>query len=289
MIRLIFVSLILSMSVTAHSEESKESDNYTFKPVILDGSDGASAVLGLRYGYDNKWIFLEHEPSNSTSDPDTFGAPLDVVDQLTEKNGFVSLKLDGLWTNDEEINPESFSKLNFDIGYEISIKDNIATPENEGKDIDFGLQLSVEGDQNFDNTQNIAALQAGFLIGDAADSYFAGNLAYGEVDASKDDVRKAVTDQETFDRASAELHLQYAFKQKTGRKYSPKSISLNLRHYGEIDAPDTVKMAELDKYQWGVLRLKFEQGIYIAYSEGKLPFDADTSSVLEVGFSHNLF
>lgn len=282
--------LLLPMSVIAEeSFPESEEDNYTFKPVLLDGSDNSSAVLGVRYGFDKKWIFLEYTPPISDEGTDSWGNGAGTAAKLTEKNGYVEVKLAGLWTSDKELNPESFSKFNLDIGYEISLKDDVNTNKNEGKDIDFGLQVAVEGDQNYDNSQTVTALQAGFLLGDASKSFVSGILSYGEIDASEDDGRKAVTSIEKFDRASAEIHIQYPLASKEGRKYSPKAISFNYRYYGEIDPPDAIKAADLDVFQWSVVRLKFEKGIYVAYSEGKLPFDAKSDSVLEVGLSHNLF
>lgn len=288
---IILGSLILFPLLTFANDSQPDSDDedYALRPVLLDSSDNNTAVLGLRYRAEKKWTFLENEQKpGPDATADRFGSST-AIEQMTDKHGFAELKLEGLWTNDMELNPESFSKLNLDIGYEISIPDDIEKEGSQEKDFDFGLQFALEGDQNYDNTQTVSALQAGAMFGDSTDWYIATVLAYGEVDASKDDARMALTNVDTFDRVAAEVHLQYQLKFREGRKYSPKSIAFNYRYYGEVDPPDAIKQADLDIFQRGVVRLKFEKGLYVAVSEGKLPFDLQSESVLEVGLSQNLF
>lgn len=291
----VLILLGLSMFTTCLFAEAvqkdSENEDYTFKPVFLDGSDNEPAVLGIRYSAKEKWVICEREPQGVNGDPgDRFnngnGA---VVDQTTEKNCFIETRLEGLWTNDKKLNPESFSKVNLDIGYEVLVPDDVSKEGSQERDLEFGLQLALEGDQNYDNRQTVAALQAGATFGDSTKKFIAMIASYGEVDASEDDIRKAITDEEVFNRISVEIHTQIPLNLRKGRKYSPKAISINYRYYGEVDPPDSVEAVGQDEFQWGVVRLKFENGIYLAYSKGKLPFDTASDSALEVGFSHNLF
>jgi hypothetical protein len=278
---LIFSSYSFSEEVSVDSVE----DPYKFKPMLLDGDDDSGAVLGIEYGYQEKWTFLKSESGEGSG----FEGGQAAVSQLTDKNGFVEFNINGIWTNDDEVNPESYSKANLDLGYEILRPDNIGMEANDEFDIDFGLQLAFEGDQNYESSQTSVAAQAGTMFGSSTDRHIAAIIGYGEVDASNNDERKSITDQNKFDRITAEIHIKYPLSFNSGRKYSPKSISFNYRYFGEIDASEEVKDAGIDKYEFGVLRLKFENGIFIGYGKGKLPFDFDAKSVLKVGITQNLF
>ncbi len=287
----LLVSLIVfSQLVFADDQKDSADESYKFTPVLLDGSDNAGAVLGLRYRLEENWTFFEKEKSN-TSD-DSFGSNnnfSNVIEQLTEEHGFVEVKLEGIWTNDKDLNPESFSKLNLDIGYLVSKPDDIETDANEEKDYDFSLQLAVEGDQNYSDTQTLVALQAGTLLGSSTDWFVGATLAIGKVNASNNDQRMALTNVDNFDRVSAELHFQYPLSFRKGRKYSPKAIAFNYRYHEELSAPDIIETMNLDVFQYGAIRLKFEHGIYLGYANGKLPFDLRSESSVELGFSQNLF
>lgn len=280
--------LLLAFSSYSFAEDvsvDSDEDPYTFKPMLLDGDDDSGAVLGIEYGYQKKWAFLKGEPVSGSG----FEGGQLTLDQLTDKNGFVEFNISGIWTNDDETNPESYSKANLDIGYEILRPDNIDTEANDEFDIDFGLQLAFEGDQNYESNQTSTSVVAGTMFGSSTDWYVAAIIGYGEVDASNNDERKSITDEYRFDRVTAEIHVQYPLSFSSGRTYSPKFVSFNYRYFGEIDAPDEVKDAGIDRYEFGVLRLEFENGIFIGYGKGKLPFDFDTKSVLEIGMTQNLF
>ena len=267
----LFILVLFFPFITFSQEQQKNDLNEPyFNPVLLNEDGGNGTVLGLEYGYKKKWKFLE-----DTFDQNGFNQNL-VDNQTSIKNGFVDFSVGGIWTNQDEFNPKSYSKSSLDIGYETS-------------NLDFSLQYGFEGDQNYKNNQNSLLIQIDTFLGDPAKSYISTTLGYGEVDASNNDQRKTITDEEKFDRLNAELQLLYSIDVENTSKYFPKSLSFNYKYFNEIDAPQEIKNANLDLHKFGTIRLKFEKGVFIGYAKGKLPFDFDKKSVLEVGFTQNLF
>lgn len=281
-----FISLLFTISVL--SEEPPKSslkNSYTFMPLFLDANDGTGSVVGIEYGLESKWIFMQLKTPSGNG----FGNKKSILSSLKDQNGVLELDIEGVWTNDDEINPESFSSATINIAYEISAPDDIETKSNDGFGFDFGLQYSVEGDQNYEDSQNLVAAATGFFVGDADGLYIDVEIAYGEVDASNDEQRKLMTNEYKFDRVDAELHFHLPLSLNTQKKYSPKSVAFNYRYFGEIDAPPEIESANQDKHQFGTVRIKFENGLFLGYAKGKLPFDFDTKSVLEIGFNQNIF
>jgi hypothetical protein len=281
--RKIFVGIIFILfSVTlaaADGDQDIPEDNYTFVPLLLDGNDNTGAVLGIEFGLNQEWHFDGDQKAEGETDTD-FG---NIGDGATlEPDHFITrAEIKGTWTTDEDTNPRPYSKANVDLAYSVFRID---------KSFEVGGQIAIEGDQAFDNLQSIGAITMGGQYTFTTDSttYLGGLLAFGEVDASEDDGRKAVTSKTTFNRLEVELHLNIGIEQGN-REYSPKAIGLNYRLFEEDNAPSSVKAADLDKFKLVTFSAKFEKGIYIAFSEGELPFDRGSDKVFEIGLTHNLF
>lgn len=275
-------------SFAGDEQQDSDDEEYTLKPVLLDGRNAQSTVLGLKYGAKKEWKFLEdNEVQNANNDE--WGSAEDAAKALGDKSGFIRAEIDGIWTNDAETNPEAFSKVNLDVGYSIFLPGDINVENSISKDFDFGLQLAMEGDQNYDNRQIVTALQLGSYFGNPSGTYIVALLSYGKVDASENEERMALTTVDKFDRFSAEIDFRYRLDFRKARKYNPKSIGLNVRYFSESDAPDVIRDAGLDDFLRSSISLKFEKGFYIAYSEGNLPFDQEKDKVFELGFTQNLF
>ena len=60
----------------------------------------------------------------------------------------------------------------------------------------------------------------------------------------------------------------------------------NFRHYAEVDPNEAVRKAKLDKFTYFVTAVTLENGMFISYSTGKLPFDTETDKVFELGFDY---
>jgi hypothetical protein len=65
-------------------------------------------------------------------------------------------------------------------------------------------------------------------------------------------------------------------------------FNADLRFYNEINAPHSIKAANLNKFMYFVMNLESTTGFYISYSTGKLPFDQKSSQVYSIGFTYKL-
>jgi hypothetical protein len=66
----------------------------------------------------------------------------------------------------------------------------------------------------------------------------------------------------------------------------PAFFEVNFRHYHEIGASETVVSASLDRYTYVAAALLLPKGMYVSYSAGKLPLDAEDDRVFELGFHY---
>ena len=68
-----------------------------------------------------------------------------------------------------------------------------------------------------------------------------------------------------------------------------ESIFFNagFRYYKEFNAPISVKAMKLDKFSYFVASITSTSGLFVSYSNGKLPFDAKNDAVYELGFNYS--
>jgi hypothetical protein len=59
------------------------------------------------------------------------------------------------------------------------------------------------------------------------------------------------------------------------------------RYYRELNAPEEAKKEKLDKFEYFTSALILSNGLYVSYSTGKLPLDAKSDQVYELGFKFN--
>jgi hypothetical protein len=64
----------------------------------------------------------------------------------------------------------------------------------------------------------------------------------------------------------------------------PLALTLNYRHYRELDPSDIVKNANLDSYDIRTLSLTGTNGLFVTYSSGRLPFDVQGDDVVALGW-----
>jgi len=61
----------------------------------------------------------------------------------------------------------------------------------------------------------------------------------------------------------------------------------NIRHYQEVSPSAAVKAASLDHSTVFTAVLLLPKGMYVSYSNGRLPFDLKNSRVYEAGFRYS--
>jgi hypothetical protein len=64
-------------------------------------------------------------------------------------------------------------------------------------------------------------------------------------------------------------------------------FNAGFRYYKEFNAPVSVKTANLDKFSYFVASLTSSSGLFVSYSNGRLPFDAINDVVYELGFNYS--
>lgn len=64
-------------------------------------------------------------------------------------------------------------------------------------------------------------------------------------------------------------------------------FNAGFRYYKEFNAPVSVKTAKFDKFSYFVASLTSSSGLFVSYSNGRLPFDAINDVVYELGFNYS--
>lgn len=156
----------------------------------------------------------------------------------------------------------------------------------------INFHAALEGDQDYSNTQVAYGLQ-GLLSARNLPSL---RLDLERVDASNNDMRMAVTDDEEFDRISAELGYRY---QLASINNYPVTFYADYRYFYEINAPQAVQRADMDEFGYfsAALRLPVaalgytnseDFNLFLRYTDGQLPFNIESQRAVEVGFSTNI-
>jgi hypothetical protein len=117
-------------------------------------------------------------------------------------------------------------------------------------------------------------------------TYFWGGVDL--VDASDDEARTAITDDEQF----ARLNVGAFYR---GELYSVRvdgvkhgvALELEWRYYFEIDAPAPVDAADQESMSWFRGTLVFPGNTFLEYTDGMQPLDLTEGSRLFVGWRHN--
>lgn len=63
-------------------------------------------------------------------------------------------------------------------------------------------------------------------------------------------------------------------------------FDINYRYYYELNAKKPVIAANLDEYSYFVAAIQSTSGMYVSYSNGKLPFDLKDQQVYSIGFNY---
>lgn len=255
-------------------------EGFSIAPVMLDSEDNAGSTIGLKYDVaDTIQFFQKEEIAEAGEGP--IGE--DDIDEIYGKTGFIKYKLDGVWTVDKAENPFSTSNAKIEGGY---------GDFQDGYEIGVSVFAGLEGDQDYSDRNKVYGLKAiGHYSFDEnnAGTFIDLSLAYAQVDASEDDERKLITDDDEFDRLEGEIQASYKIKKLGTQQTSITSLQFNYRYYKELDAPVAIESTNVDVHKLATYMIKFNKGLYVAYSTGSLPFDKQDDKIFEIGFSQTLF
>jgi hypothetical protein len=110
-------------------------------------------------------------------------------------------------------------------------------------------------------------------------------LSLDHVAPEGNDPRSQAGDTSDYDRTRAEV----SFTAPVGRyQGSDVKFSANYRYYHELGASAAVQSADLAAYDYAAFTLATEQGLFVSYATGHLPFDDGDQNYLELGFKTQL-
>lgn len=266
--------------VTSLCSSAVLAEGLSVTPVMLDSDDNSGSILGLKYELSDDVQFFQEEAGEVGDGP--IGEE-EIDDEIYGKSGFIKYKLDGTWTVNKDENPLSTSNAKFEGGY-----GNFQ----DGYEIGASGFAGLEGNQDYSDRNKVYGLKAfGHYSFDEnnAGTFIDLSLAYEQVDASEDEERMLVTDEDEFDRLSGEIQISYKMKKLGTSKTSITSLQFNYRYFKEMDAPDVIENTNTDSYKLATYMIKFNKGLYAAYSTGSLPFDKQDDKIFEIGFSQTIF
>jgi len=111
------------------------------------------------------------------------------------------------------------------------------------------------------------------------------SVAIGTVDPQDEDPRTVIAGPGSYTRFNAEVSFKTPVAHLNG---DVVSIAMNYRLYDELDAEAAVSAAGLNRFEYFVATLGTQNGPFISYSSGKLPFDAQSDVVYAIGFQTHL-
>lgn len=238
-------------------------------PVVMDTGNAGETVLGLEYQFKGDLL------SKALSDNE--GSDLLAADGSI-RNVVLSYDMRGTLATDKEKNPKDFQTFGLDA--------QLLHSTDKGT-LKSGAFVKYEMDQGFDSKQWRYGLGATYGKSSLLVSHdFLGvDVNYGTIAVDSDVEREALLGEATladYDRVDAEVLYLYPLKNPL-----IDTVEFNYRIFYELDAPDIIKANRLDQYELTTLHLGLKNKLYLAYSEGKLPFDRQAGQLFQLGISHN--
>ena len=110
-------------------------------------------------------------------------------------------------------------------------------------------------------------------------------VGLGRVMPEDEDPRALAGDNSDFTRAEIEL----AYRSPIARLNEDRIyLSASWRYFREMSAIDSVKAAGIDKHMLTTVIIGGTDGVFVSFSDGKLPFAVENDQVVEVGFRWQL-
>lgn len=252
-----------------NSAATKEAKPYSFslKPVLIDSGSATGTSLGVDYEFTGKYQFWTTKTvAGPVIDPS-------VLDK-TFTSGQLDLRARGTLAASKEKNPNKLIDFAGSAVYKVDA-DKIWAK--------VGGALTYETDQSFEKKQymfsmvGVASKVSTIVNGDAG-SIIAN---YGTVNPTKDETRTKLTgNKDNFRRWDLEVSYSVPV-----RSTKVRSIDFDYRHYQEVSAPTVIKTAGLDRNRLGLIRANLDQGFFVQYSKGSLPFDQRSERAVKIGWS----
>jgi hypothetical protein len=269
-----------SQGARAQDAEADPRDKLEISPVILEAQDGQGSTIGLDFSLRGKKVLRQFD-----SNPPETGT-LEGAEDVVLGDVRLTFDLSGTATADEERNPKDFLNAALDLQFSRS------APKWGGAS--GGAFFKYETDQSFDNEQSVYGLRVTYGKRHALrrNDFIALDLNRGQVDPATDKARGTVlgtTNLEKYYRTQAELLYMFPLKEVIPiLGNAVEGFEFNYRYFRESDAPAALKAAGLNSFFLRTFRLKLAKQLFVAYSNGKLPFDLKDDDFFELGLSYKL-
>jgi hypothetical protein len=268
--------------------------------------ENADAVIGMAFSYSKVFKQTVYSSDGERESSHQFQLDIDgVVTQNAEENprNFISGKLafvgrsmpsfnlkklkDGLLKEYCE-GPDKLDDIKC-FTYEADRVDAFFEPMGSSFYLNYGADLGYETDQKFAAKNQTLG---GFLFvayeDMRVDTFMGYNnikpsfrIAAENVDPNVKTPRAIAGDNSSYTRLAGEFSLIMPLQKLAGLPYY---FTFNYQVYGEINASDKVKTANLDAYQLKTYSLNTPTGVFVSYSSGRLPFGLENESTVEIGF-----
>lgn len=154
---------------------------------------------------------------------------------------------------------------------------------------EFGLDLGLEADQEFEATQTRLSAFAFAQFEDWSDEGLLGALdltpafriALDQIDPDDETPRALAGDASSYLRATGEASLWMPLGYLED---GPLVLTFNYRYHRELDPDPAIRAARLSSYSLRTYSLSGTNGMFVSYSSGRLPFDLVDDDVIEVGW-----
>ncbi|MDQ2640268.1 MAG: hypothetical protein M3Y79_06785 [Pseudomonadota bacterium] len=247
-------------------------DGFSINPVLLDSEDSSGAALGLEYNLGQSWNYKLGGPT--AGDGQLSG---DSFRNLKVFGATASLQSNGTVASSANRNPENFLEASAKAGAFHSSR--VGTFQ-----LKFGG--TYETDQEFDNKEAVYSLSFGYAKLISKKHVFALRVARGRVDPKEDEAREAALGTDSLDKFYRNEAEALAIVNIGDGPI--QTLELNYQYYRESKAPAAVRAVGLSKFEMTTLRLGLRDGLYVAYSVGKLPFDQEKDRIYKIGWSYDL-
>lgn len=270
-------ALLASWAAHSMASESKDAEkpySFSLKPVVIDSSETSGSALGMDFDFKAKKQFATSKGTSAGS--------ITISPEQADKSehaGQVDFRLRGTLASSKEKNPNKLVDLASKAVY---------TYDTDFAYYKVGGVVTYETDQSFDHKQHMFGVAGSMSKVQIAVPGDAGSLLlnYGSVKPTSDTERKAAIGgnaSDSYRRWNLEASYSYPINREKIR-----AIHFDYRHYQETSAPAAVKSAGLDRHRLGLVRLDLDQGFFVQYSKGSLPFDARSVRAVKIGWSTNI-
>lgn len=106
-------------------------------------------------------------------------------------------------------------------------------------------------------------------------------IGIDQVDPVDNDSRESAGENDKFNRFKGEIYFRTPIAQFKSQEIF---VNIDYRYLVEIDPSEAIKAADIDEFDYTTLSISSSNGVYISYSNGKLPFDLKSQQVYELGW-----